>query len=112
MSAPEAPESVHSAVVKAHISHAVIASYVADALATVDGVGGLAGGKAVRVGTRDDIAGHVDLEIRLVLRDRAAAPDVARAVDRAVREYLQSMVAVDVGRLALVVEGTTPHGED
>lgn len=116
----ELPESVLSSSLRAHISHAVIATYVADAALGVDGVAGLVGGsfgslerrsdperaaRAVSVGAPAADGGDVDLAVRLLLLRNAAAPDVCRAIDRAVRDYLASMVAVAVGRVSIVVEG-------
>ena len=104
------PESVHSPVVRAHISHAVIATYVADAAADVPGIAALAGSKAVRVSTADAAAGTVDIEVHLDLAAGHAAPTVARALDGAIAGYLRSMVAVEVGSLAIVVEDVARDG--
>ena len=121
----EIPESVLSSSLRAHISHAVIATYVADAALGVDGVAGLVGGsfgslerrsdperaaRAVTVTTPAAGGGDVDLAVRLLVTRDAAAPDVCRAVDRAVRDYLEAMVAVGVGRVSIVVEGTASDG--
>jgi len=114
------PESVLSSSLRAHISHAVIATYVADAALGVNGVAGLVGGsfgslerrsdpdraaRGVHVSTPEPEGGAVDLGLRLLLADGASAPEVCRAVDAAVREYLEAMAAVAVGRLSIVVEG-------
>jgi uncharacterized alkaline shock family protein YloU len=114
--APAPSESVHSPVVRAHISHAVIATYVADAVLGVPGVTGIVGGsfgslerradpdcarRAVRVTSAD---GGVGLVVRVRLGYGASAPAVCRAIDRSVRDYLAAMVAVSVGRLQIVVD--------
>ena len=98
------PESVLSPVVRAHISHAVIATYVADAAAAVPGVAALAGGKPVRVSSAVPERGPVDIEVRIVLAAGFAVPAVAHALHVAVGAYLESMVAVAVGRLLVVVD--------
>jgi uncharacterized alkaline shock family protein YloU len=121
----EIPESVLSSSLRAHISHDVIATYVADAALGVAGVAGLVGGsfgslerrsdperaaRAVSVTTPAAGRGDVDLSVRLLLVKDAAAPDVCRAVDRAVRDYLEAMVAVTVGRVSIVVEAIAGDG--
>jgi uncharacterized alkaline shock family protein YloU len=106
----EEPESVHSPVVRAHISHAVIATYVADAAAGVPGIAQLAGNKAVRVTTAVSEAGTVDIEVHLVLAPGHAAPTVARALDASSRDFLRSMVAVEVGLLSIIVEDVASDG--
>jgi uncharacterized alkaline shock family protein YloU len=123
----EISESVLSSSLRAHISHAVIATYVADAALGVAGVAGLVGGsfgslerrsdpdraaRAVTVATPSPGVGDVDLAVRLLLLRGATAPDVCRAVDRAVRDYLASMVAVTVGRVSIVVEGFAGDGAE
>ena len=110
-----AAESVHSAGVSAHISHAVIAAYAAAAAREVAGVhaltgGGLGGrlerrGDPDRLGVRVATAGEgVDLELHLVTEWGASIPTVAATVDRSVRTYLASMVDLDVGTLSVVVD--------
>ena len=86
------PESVHSATVHAHISHAVIATYAADAAGEVDGVYALLGGhfgsldrrtdperaaKAVRVTSRGE---GVALDVHVLVEWRASIPDVVAGV--------------------------------
>src|SRR3954468_7498581 len=101
---PAASESVLSQKVHAHISHAVIATYAADAAGEVKGVHALLGGhfgsldrrtdperaaKAVRVSSRGDA---VALDVHLLVEWRVAIPDVTAQVNTAVRRYLHSMV--------------------
>ena len=111
------PESVHSRGVRAHISHAVIATYAADALAEVDGVAGLLGG---HFGSRDrrtdperaakavhvEVApgGTVDLTVHVVVAYGASIPDVAAAAAGSVRRYLRSMVDLEVEAVTLHVD--------
>src|SRR3954470_21596138 len=80
-------ESVHSAGVSAHISHAVIAAYAAAAAREVSGVHALTGGHLGRLERRGDpdrlgvrvaTAGEgVDLELHLVTEWGASIPSVA-----------------------------------
>jgi uncharacterized alkaline shock family protein YloU len=117
--ASAAAESVHSQKVHAHISHAVIATYAADAAQEVAGVHALLGGhfgsldrrtdperaaKAVRVSARD---GGVSLAIHVVVEWGASIPDVAAAVDEAVRRYLREMVDLDAD-VTTYVDGLAP----
>jgi uncharacterized alkaline shock family protein YloU len=117
--APAASESVHSQKVHAHISHAVIATYAADAARDVPGVHALIGGhfgsldrrtdpdraaKAVRVSARN---GGVALAIHVIVDWRASIPEVSAAVSDAVTRYLREMVdlAADV---TVYVDGLAP----
>ncbi len=125
--APPARESAHPAVVHAHISHAVVATYAADAALGVPGVHALASGvlgaldrrgdrglRGPRVTASAEGDGHVDLELRLVLEPDASAPAVARSVNRAVRDFLLATAAVETGQVRVVVEavaGDGPGGE-
>src|SRR3954454_16080884 len=94
---PAASESVLSQKVHAHISHAVIATYAADAAQEVAGVHALLGGhfgsldrrtdperaaKAVRVSPRDE---GVSLAIHLIVEWGVSIPEVAAAVGAHVR---------------------------
>jgi uncharacterized alkaline shock family protein YloU len=100
----EPSESVHSAVVRAEISHAVIASYVVDAINGSDGVAALSGSRPVRIINTGDEDGLVDVDVRLVLAEDASCPETSRTINTAVRRYLESMVAVRVRRLTVLVE--------
>ncbi len=109
-----AAESVHSAGVSAHISHAVIAAYAAAAAREVAGVHALTGGHLARLERRSDpdrlgvrvvSAGDaVDLELHLVTDWGASIPAVAAGVERSVRTYLASMVDLDVRTVSVVVD--------
>jgi uncharacterized alkaline shock family protein YloU len=109
-----AAESVHSAGVSAHISHAVIAAYAAAAAREVAGVHALTGGHLARLERRGDpdrlgvrvaSAGDaVDLELHLVTDWGASIPAVAAGVERSVRTYLASMVDLDVRTVSVVVD--------
>src|SRR4051794_16917275 len=116
---PAAPESVLSPKVHAHISHAVIATYAADAAQEVAGVHALLGGhfgsldrrtdperaaKAVRVSPRED---GVSLAIHLVVEWDVSIPDVAAAVSDQVCRYLREMVDLDA-EVTVYVDGVAP----
>ena len=122
---PADAESVHSQSVRAHISHAVIATYAADAAREVPGVHGLLGGqfgsagrrtdpersaKAVRVLTHngDD---RLSLELHLVIAWDRSVPEVAAAVGDEVRRYLRSMIDLEVAEITVFVDGlAAPDG--
>ena len=95
----EGPESTTPAV-RAHVSHAVVAAYVADAVEQVAGVT-LAASRAVRVAGAE---GPVDIELHVALGAGVAAPAASHALDTAVRTYLHSMMAIETGRISVVVE--------
>ena len=115
-----AAESVHSAGVSAHISHAVIAAYAAAAAREVAGVHALTGGHLARLERRSDpdrmgvrvaSAGDaVDLELHLVTDWGASIPAVAAGVERSVRTYLASMVDLDVRTVSVVVDDVAAAG--
>ncbi len=96
----DAPESPCTPAVRAHVSHAVIATYVAAAVEQVAGVA-LAPARAVRITGAE---GQVDIELRVALAAGIAAPSASHALDAAVRTYLHSMMALDTGRISVVVE--------
>jgi uncharacterized alkaline shock family protein YloU len=88
-------ESVHSAGVAAHISHAVIATYAAAAAREVDGVHALAasGFGPLERRTDPERAGV-----------RVSAGPEGLEVERAVRGYLESMVAIEVAVVSVHVD--------
>jgi uncharacterized alkaline shock family protein YloU len=89
----------------AHFSHAVIAAYVADAVAAARAGVTLAGApaKAVRVAIRED-GRSINLDVKVILEYGVAAPVAARAVDAAIRHDLDQLVAVTIGTIRVVVE--------
>ena len=115
-----AAESVHSAGVSAHISHAVIAAYAAAAAREVAGVHALTGGHLGRLDRRGDpdrlgvrvasAGGAVDLELHLVTDWGASIPAVAAGVESSVRTYLASMVDLDVRTVSVVVDDVASAG--
>jgi uncharacterized alkaline shock family protein YloU len=98
------------------VSHDVVATYVADAVRSVDGVVDLhsspwkgfssrvremhAGGIAVR----DGGPGVVDLDIHVRVAWGAVIPELAREVDEAVRERSAALLSVDLGTVTLFVD--------
>ena len=96
----DAPESPGTPAVRALVSHPVIQAYVADAVAQVAGVT-LAGARSVRVTGAE---GPVDIELHVALKAGVGVPAACHALDGAIRTYLQSMVALETGRIAVVVE--------
>jgi uncharacterized alkaline shock family protein YloU len=107
-------ESVHSAGVAAHISHAVIATYAAAAARGGEGVHSLAASGFAPLERRADperagvrvAAGPEGLEVELhiVTAWGASIPAVAAEVEEAVRTYLESMVALEVGVVSVHVD--------
>jgi uncharacterized alkaline shock family protein YloU len=101
----DAPDSTSTPAVRAHVSHAlvshaVIATYVADAVEQVAGVS-LAAPRAVRVTGSE---GPIDLELHVALAAGVGAPAACHALDGAVRRFLHSMMALETGRISVVVE--------
>ena len=103
MTENSADESVLSTAVRAHISHAVIAAYVADAVEAADAGAALAGepGKAVRVTAADP---SINLDLKLIVESGRPAPEAARAIDAAIRHDLEQLVAVPVAAVRIVFE--------
>lgn len=96
----DAPESLGTPAARARVSHPVIATYVADAVAQVAGAA-LAGARSGRVTGAE---GPVDIELHVALRAGIAAPAACHAPEDAVRTYRHSMVALQTARLSVVVE--------
>jgi uncharacterized alkaline shock family protein YloU len=92
----------------ASISSEILASYAADAAREVPGVTGLAEGHlplprrgGVRVVDED---GRLTLELHLQLAWGASIPDVGRAVQSRVRDYLGRMAGLDPAAVNVVVD--------
>ena len=97
----------------ASISPEILASYAADAACEVSGVRGLVesplpGRRGVRIFTADD--GGVRVELHVGVDWDASIPDVARAVQRRVRDYLGRMAEVDPEAVDVVVDEVGPAG--
>jgi uncharacterized alkaline shock family protein YloU len=98
------------------LSHDVVATYVADAVRSVDGVVDLhsspwkgfssrvremhAGGIVVR----DGGPGVVDLDIHVRVAWGAAIPELARQVEEAVRQRCAALLSIEPGTVTLFVD--------
>ena len=86
---------------QASISTEIIARYAADAAAEVDGVRALTGRRSVRVdGQR--------VELHVCLEWGESIPDVGRAVQERVREYLGRMADLRPEAVDVVVDEVGP----
>ena len=90
----------------ATISADIVARYAADAALEVAGVSGLVGRhlppqSGVRVKESD---GRVRVEVHLGVEWGASIPDVGRAVQARVREYLERMADLDLAAVDVVVD--------
>ena len=96
---------------QATISADILASYAADAAREVAGVRALAGSplpgrRGVRVSGDD---GSVRVELHLVVDWGASIPELGRAVQARVREYLGRMADVDPAAVDVVVDEVAPR---
>jgi uncharacterized alkaline shock family protein YloU len=98
------------------LSHDVVATYVADAVRSVDGIVDLhfpawktlsprvremhAGGIIVR----DGGPGMVDLEIHVGVAWGAFIPDLAGKVAEAIRQRVTALLSIDLGKITLFVD--------
>jgi uncharacterized alkaline shock family protein YloU len=105
---------IPSAAMEGHasISSEILASYAADAAREVPGVTGLVEGHlplprrgGVRVVDED---GSVTLELHLALAWGASIPDVGRAVQSRVRDYLARMADLEPAAVNVVVDEIGP----
>ena len=92
------------------ISSDILASYAADAAREVTGVRGLVEShlhrhRGVRVSSED---GRVGLELHLEVDWNAPIPDLGRAVQRKVRDYLARMTDVELESVDVVVDEVGP----
>ena len=101
---------------KPSLSHDVVATYVADAVRSVEGVADLhfpawkglssrvrdmhAGGIAVR----DGGPGTVDLDIHVRVAWGAAIPELARKVEEAVTQRVTALLSIQLGAVTLYVD--------
>jgi uncharacterized alkaline shock family protein YloU len=90
----------------ASISHEILASYAADAAREVDGVRGLVDGHLPRRGgvRVSDADGAVRIELHLAVDWGASLPELGRAVQERVREYVGRMTDLRVETVDVVVE--------
>ena len=85
----------------ASISNDVLCRYAADAARAVPGVSGTSKRRAVKV--EFDGAGAA-VELHLTVDWGASIPDLGRAVQHRVREYLSRMADVEATRVDVVVD--------
>ncbi len=71
-------------------------------------IGKLAPQKAVHVDPKDDVA---DIEISLVVTYGAKIPALSEQVQKNVKQAVQNMTSIIVGRVDVVVTGVTPNGD-
>jgi uncharacterized alkaline shock family protein YloU len=95
----------------ASISPDVLARYAGDAAMEVEGVHGLVEGhlpgrRPVRVAVAED--GRVSVELHVALHRGAAFPEVGRAVQSRVGDYLASMAGAPPARVDVVVDEIDP----
>jgi uncharacterized alkaline shock family protein YloU len=91
----------------ASISSDVLASYAADAARDVPGVRGFPGRRAVRVSDEDS---RVRVELHLAVDWSASIPEVGRAVQDRVCEYLARMASIETATVDVVVDEVGPRG--
>ena len=92
---------------RASISPEILARYASDAAREVEGVHGLVEShlhrhRGARVTEND---GDVRVELHLEVDWGASIPDVGRAVQARVRDYLAKMADVEPGAVDVVVDG-------
>jgi uncharacterized alkaline shock family protein YloU len=92
------------------ISHEILASYAADAAREVDGVRGLVDGHLPRRGgvRVSDTDGAVRIELHLAVDWGASVPELGRAVQERVREYVGRMTDLRIEAVDVVVEEIAP----
>jgi uncharacterized alkaline shock family protein YloU len=95
----------------ASISPDVLARYAADAAQEVEGVRGLVEShvprhRAVRIAVADD--GAVSVDVHLVMEWGAPVPEVGRAVQARVGDYLGRMAGTPPARVDVVVDEVGP----
>jgi uncharacterized alkaline shock family protein YloU len=88
----------------ASISTDVLSRYAADAVLEVPGVRGLLR-RGVKLETEN---GRAKVELRLAVEWGASIPDVGRAVQRRVREYLARMADLEAAEVDVVVDEIGP----
>jgi uncharacterized alkaline shock family protein YloU len=77
---------------QASISADILARYAGDAALEVEGVRSLSRRKSVRI---DDGDGRIRVEIHLAVDWGASVPDIGRAVQARIREYLARMADIE-----------------
>ena len=90
---------------QASISIEILTRYAADAAMEIEGVRKLAGRKGVRIETAPD---EVRVELHLVVDWGASIPEVGRAVQARVHEYLVRMADLEARTVDVVVDEISP----
>jgi uncharacterized alkaline shock family protein YloU len=90
---------------QASISIEILTRYAADAAMEIEGVRKLAGRKGVRIETAPD---EVRVELHLVVDWGASIPEVGRAVQTRVHEYLVRMADLEARTVDVVVDEISP----
>ena len=85
---------------QATIATDILARYAADAAREVEGVRGLAGRRGVRISGK----GAARIELHLVAEQGVSIPELGRAVQTRVREYLSNMADVEPATVDVVVD--------
>jgi len=101
------------------VSHLVVATYVADAARSTPGIVGLhsspwkslsprtrethSGGVVIR----DNDSGTVDVEIHARVAWGTVIPELAREVEKKVRERVSALLSIELGRVTLFVDEIT-----
>ena len=85
---------------QATIATDILARYAADAAREVEGVRAIAGRRGVRISGKEAIR----IEIHVVAERGVSIPDLGRAVQGRVREYLSSMADVKPASVDVVVD--------
>lgn len=84
----------------ASIASDVLSRYAADAAQQVAGIRGLSGRRGVRLDSED---GRLKVELHVAVDWGASIPDVGRAVQQNVREYLARMADVEAAEVDVIV---------
>jgi uncharacterized alkaline shock family protein YloU len=85
---------------QATIATDILARYAADAAREVEGVRALAGRRGVRISGK----GAARIELHLVAEPGVSIPELGRAVQTRVREYLSNMADVEPATVDVVVD--------
>lgn len=87
---------------QATIATDILARYAGDAAREVEGVRALAGRRGVRISGKE----AARIELHVVAKRGVSIPELGRAVQARVREYLASMADVEPATVDVVVDAT------
>ena len=85
---------------QATIATDILARYAADAAREVEGVRALAGRRAVRISGKETTR----VEVHVVAERGVSIPELGRAVQARVREYLSNMADIEPATVDVVVD--------